>query len=171
MLAGGPGVPAAISAMQAEGKNVGVFLMPAFGDGAWAKSVSNTGNGFQVLSSSDQQKAAGAFLAFLQQPENLAKLYAATGNLPSSTNWDSSGVSNPIDQQLLEWLGTDSTSWWIANYTPVDLDVNGTFVMWQKMMAGEIDVDGAVKIYQDALDTWSAANGPALENYQKWVAG
>ena len=157
--------------MQAEGKHVGVFLMPGFGDGAWAKSVSNTGNGFQVLSSSDQQKAAGTFLAFLQQPENLAKLYAATGNLPSSTNWDSSGVSNPIDQQLLEWLGTDSTSWWIANYTPVDLDVNGTFVMWQKMIAGEIDVDGAMKIYQDALDTWSAANGPALENYQKWVAG
>ena len=43
--------------------------------------------------------------------------------------------------------------------------------MWQKMMAGEIDVDGAVKIYQDALDTWSDANGPALENYKTWVAG
>jgi ABC-type glycerol-3-phosphate transport system substrate-binding protein len=171
MLAGGPGVPAAISAMQAEGKNVGVFLMPAFGDGAWAKSVSNTGNGFQVLSSSDQQKAAGAFLAFLQQPENLAKLYEATGNFPASTNWAADDVTNPIDQQLLEWLSADSTSWWIANYTPVDLDVNGTFVMWQKMIAGEIDVDGAMKIYQDALDTWSAANGPALENYQKWVAG
>ena len=80
-------------------------------------------------------------------------------------------MTNPIDQQLLEWLAADDTSWWIANYTPVDLDVNGTFVMWQKMMAGEIDVDGAVKIYQDALDTWSAANGPALENYQTWVAG
>ena len=64
---------------------------------------------------------------------------------PSSTNWAADGVTNPIDQQLLEWLGADDTSWWIANYTPVDLDVNGTFVMWQKMMAGEIDVDGAVE--------------------------
>ena len=105
MVAGGPGVPSAIAAMQEEGKNVGVFQMPAFGDGSWAQSVSNTGNGFQVLSSSDQQQAAGAFLAFLQQPENLAKLYEATGNLPASTNWAADDVTNPIDQQLLEWLG------------------------------------------------------------------
>jgi ABC-type glycerol-3-phosphate transport system substrate-binding protein len=133
--------------------------------------VSNTGNGFQVLSSSDQQKAAGAFLAFLQRPENLEKLYQATGNLPASANWAAENVSSEIDQQLLEWLSADSSSWWIANYTPVDLDVNGTFVTWQKMMTGEFDVDQAVAHYQETLETWAAANGPALENYQTWLGG
>ena len=37
MVAGGPGVPSAIAAMQEEGKNVGVFQMPAFGEGSWAQ--------------------------------------------------------------------------------------------------------------------------------------
>ena len=75
-------------------------------------------------------------MAFLQQPENLQALYEATGNFPSSTNWDSSTVTSPTDQTMLEWLSEKSTSWWAANYTPVDLDVNGTFVVFQKMMAG-----------------------------------
>jgi ABC-type glycerol-3-phosphate transport system substrate-binding protein len=171
MVAGGPGVPSAIKAMQEEGKQVGVFQMPAFGEGSWAKSVSNTGNGFQVLSSSDQQKVAGAFMAFLQRPDNLEKLYQATGNLPASSNWEAANVSSEIDQKLLEWLAADNTSWWAANYTPVDLDVNGTFVVFQKMMAGEFDVDQAVKHYQDTLDTWTAANPQAIENYKTWLEG
>jgi len=37
--------------------------------------------------------------------------------------------------------------------------------------AGPEEEQSPFLLYQDALDTWSAANGPALENYQKWVAG
>ena len=61
---------------------------------------------------------AGAFLAFLQQPENLEKLYQATGNFPASSNWDPSTVTSPTDQLMLEWLGEKNTAWWAANYTP-----------------------------------------------------
>ena len=39
------------------------------------------------------------------------------------------------------------------------------------MMAGEFDVDAAVAHYQETLDTWADANGPAIENYKKWLAG
>ena len=144
MVAGAPGVQSVIKAMQEEGKNVGVFQMPAFGDGSWAESLSNTGNGFQVLSGRATKKVAGAFLAFLQQPENLAKLYEATGNFPSSIELGSDGGDEPDRPADAGVARRDDTSWWIANYTPVDLDVNGTFVVLQKMMAGEIDVDGAV---------------------------
>ena len=72
--------------------NVGLLKMPAFGDGAWADSLANTGNGFQVTQWSENKEVAGAFLAFLQQPENLQALYEATGNFPASTNWDPSRV-------------------------------------------------------------------------------
>ena len=110
---------------QDAGMNVGLLKMPPFGDGAWADSLVNTGNGFQVTQWSENKEVAGAFMAFLQQPENLQALYEATGNFPASTNWDSSTVTSPTDQTMLEWLSEKSTAWWAANYTPVDLDVNG----------------------------------------------
>jgi raffinose/stachyose/melibiose transport system substrate-binding protein len=171
MVAGAPGIQATIKAMQGEGVDVGVFKMPAFDDGAWADTLTNTGNGFQVLSWTKNKQAAGAFLAFLQRPENLDKLYAATGNFPSSSNWTASNVSSPTDQQMLDMLAEKGDGYWAASYTPVDLDVNGTFPMWQKMIAGELDVDGAVKLYQDVLTKWIEANPQSIENYQKWLAG
>ena len=126
----------------------------------WADSLTNTGNGFQVLSSDQNKKAAGAFLAFLQQPENLAKLYAATGNLPVEHELGRRPSRTRSTRQHAGVAGrTSDVVVDRATYTPVDLDVNGTFVVWQKMMAGEIDVDGAVALYQDVLDTWTEANG------------
>ena len=158
--------------MQEEGKKVGVFKMPAFGDGAWAKSLVEHRQRLPgAQSSSEQQEVAGAFLAFLQQPENLAKLYAATGTSRRAPTGTRRSVTSPTDQQMLDWLGEKSDVWWAANYTPVDLDVNGTFVMWQKMMAGEIDVDGAVEDVPGRARHLGRRQPAALENYKTWLAG
>jgi multiple sugar transport system substrate-binding protein len=169
MVFGAPGVQATIKAAQDAGMNVGLAKMPAFDQGAWADSLTNTTQGFQVTQWSENKEVAGAFLAFLQQPENLAAFYEATGNFPSSSNWDSSQVTSPTDQQMLQWLSEKNTGWWAANYTPVDLDVNGTFVIFQKMKAGELDAAGAAQVFQDVIEKWREANPQAVDNFKAWL--
>jgi raffinose/stachyose/melibiose transport system substrate-binding protein len=166
---GSPGVQATIKDAQDKGMNVGLAKMPAFGDGSWADSLVNTSQGFQVTQWSQNKEVAGAFLAFLQEPDNLAAFYDATGNFPVSTNWDQSQVTSPTDQQMLQWLSEKGDAYWAANYTPVDFDVNGRFVVFQKMMAGEIDEKGAAKIYEDTIEKWRKANPDALENFKSWL--
>ena len=166
---GSPGVQATIKDAQAAGMKVGLTKMPAFGDGAWADSLVNTSQGFQVTQWSENKQAAGAFLASLQEPENLAAFYDATGNFPVSTNWDASQVTSPTDQQMLQWLSEKNDAWWVANYTPVDFDVNGRFVVFQKMMAGEVDQKGAAKIYQDTIEKWRKANPDGVANFKSWL--
>ncbi len=171
IVAGAPGVQSVIAEAQKNGMNVGVFPTPVFGQGSWARGIANTGNGFQVTQWSENKQAAGAFIAWLQRPENLQALYEATGTFPTSANWDSSQVTSPTDQQMLQALGANDSIWWTANYTPVDLDPNCRFVIFQKMMAGEIDAAGAAKTCQDALEKWRKANPAALQNYESWLSG
>jgi ABC-type glycerol-3-phosphate transport system substrate-binding protein len=170
MVFGAPGVQSVIKAAQDAGTNVGLLRMPPFGDGSWAESLTQTGQGFQVTQWSENKEVAGAFMAFLQRPENAAALYAATGNFPATSNWDPASVTSPTDQQMLTWLAEKDTAWWAANYTPVDLDVNGTFVVFQKMIAGELaDASAAAQVYQDVIERWREANPDAIANFQSWL--
>lgn len=171
MVFGAPGVQSVIADAQKSGMNVGLLTMPAFTTLGWSDGLANTGQGFQVTQWSENKEVAGAFMAFLQTPENLQSLYEATGSFPTSTAWDSSQVSSATDQQMLDWLGENNSIWWSANYTPVDLDPNCRFVVFQKMMAGEIDVQGALQTCQEALVKWRKANPAALENFQSWLTG
>jgi multiple sugar transport system substrate-binding protein len=170
MVAGAPGVQAVIKAMVDEGKQVGIMKAPAFDDGSWADSLVHTGNGFQVTSWSQNKEVAGAFMAFMQTPERLTALYEATGNFPTSTNWDPSQVTSETDLQMLGWLGEKGDVFWAANYTPVDLDVNATFVAFQKLLAGEFTTaDEMAQLYQDTIETWREANPQVVENFQSWL--
>jgi raffinose/stachyose/melibiose transport system substrate-binding protein len=170
MVFGAPGVQSVIKAAQDAGMNVGLLRMPPFDDGDWAESLAQTGQGFQVTQWSENKEVAGAFMAFLQEPENAEALYEATGNFPATTNWDPAGVTSPTDQQMLSWLQEKDTAWWAANYTPVDLDVNGTFVVFQKMMAGELaDASAAAQVYQDVIEKWREASPDAVTNFQSWL--
>jgi len=171
MVFGAPGVQSVIAEAQKNGTNVGLMTMPPFTEANWADGLANTGNGFQVTQWSENKEVAGAFLAFLQQPENLQSLYEATGTFPTSSNWDSSQVTSTTDKQMLDWLGQNNTIWWSANYTPVDLDPNCRFTMFQKMMAGETTPDEALQTCQDALEKWRKANPAALQNFQSWLTG
>jgi maltose-binding protein MalE len=143
---------------------------PVFDDGSWADSLVHTGNGFQVTSWSQNKEVAGAFMAFMQTPERLAAFFEATGNFPASSNWDSSQATSPTDVQMLEWLSEKGDVYWAANYTPVDLDVNATFVAFQKMMAGELaTADEMAQLYQDVITKFREANPPVIENFTSWL--
>ena len=106
MVFGAPGVQSVIKSAQDGGMNV--TSQDAGGDGD-STTAQAQAQGFRRASGL-RKGGRGRVHAFLQEPENLQALYEATGN--SSTNWDSSTVTSPTDQTMLEWLSEKSTAWW-----------------------------------------------------------
>src|SRR4051794_15721224 len=103
MVFGTPGVQATIADMAKAGKQVSVMRPPVFGKGAYANSLVNTGNGFQVTNWSKNKEATGNFLAYMHTPERLTALYAQTGNFPADDRWDSTQAKRPTDKLMLSW--------------------------------------------------------------------
>jgi len=71
--------------------------------------------------------------------------------------------------EVLDWLAEKGDAYWAANYTPVDLDVNATFVAFQKIVAGEMDAKQAAQLYQETIEKFREANPPVIENFQSWL--
>jgi raffinose/stachyose/melibiose transport system substrate-binding protein len=168
MVFGTPGVQATIADMTKAGKKISVMKPPVFGKGAYANSLANTGNGFQVTSWSKNKQVAGNFLAFMHSPARLTALYAQTGNFPADNRWKASQATRPTDKLMLSWLAQKNVNY-PANYYPTDFDVNGNFVVFQGILGGKMTVSGAAKTYQNVITKWRKLHGAELRNYEKWI--
>jgi raffinose/stachyose/melibiose transport system substrate-binding protein len=168
MVFGTPGVQATIADMTKAGKSISVMKPPVFGNGAYANSLANTGNGFQVTQWSKNKQVAGNFLAYLHTPERLAALYAQTGNFPADTRWPQSQAKRPTDKLMLSWLGQKNV-FYPANFYPTDLDVNGNFVVFQGILGGKMTVDKAAKTYESVITKWRKLHAGDLQNYKRWI--
>ena len=168
MVFGTPGVQATIADMTKAGKKISVMKPPVFGKGAYANSLVNTGNGFQVTSWSKNKQVAGNFLAYTHTPERLTALYAQTGNFPADDRWQKSQAKRPTDKLMLSWLAQRNV-FYPANYYPTDLDVNGNFVVFQGILGGKMSVDAAAGTYQSIITKWRQLHGADLQNYKKWI--
>jgi raffinose/stachyose/melibiose transport system substrate-binding protein len=168
MVFGTPGVQATIADMVKAKKPVSVMRPPVFGNGQYANSLVNTGNGFQVTQWSKNKEVAGNFLAYMHTPERLAALYAQTGNFPADNRWNSAQAKRPTDRLMLSWLKQKNVNY-PANYYPTDLDVNGNFVVFQGLLGGKMNVDQAAKTYQSVITKWRQLHAADVKNYRKWI--
>jgi raffinose/stachyose/melibiose transport system substrate-binding protein len=168
MVFGTPGVQATIAQMVKAGKKISVMKPPVFGTGAYANSLVNTGNGFQVTSWSKNKSVAGNFLAYMHTPKRLAALYAQTGNFPADSRWNPSQAKRQTDRLMLGWLAQKSV-YYPANYYPTDLDVNGNFVVFQGLLGGKMTVDQAAHTYESVITKWRKLHAADIENYRKWA--
>jgi raffinose/stachyose/melibiose transport system substrate-binding protein len=167
MVFGTPGVQATIADMVKAGKSISVMKPPVFGSGAYADSLVNTGNGFQVTSWSKNKQVAGNFLAYMHTPERLRALFAQTGNFPADDRWNTRQATRPTDRLMLGWLAQKNVNY-PANYYPTDLDVNGNFVIFQGILGGKMSVDQAANTYQSVITKWRQLHAADLQNYKKW---
>jgi raffinose/stachyose/melibiose transport system substrate-binding protein len=169
MVFGTPGVQGTIADMTKAGKKIGVMKPPVFGKAAYADSLVNTGNGFQVTRWSKNKEVAGNFLAYLHSPERLKALYAQTGIFPADNRWNPRQAKRPTDRAMLAWLSQKNVNY-PANYYPTDFDVNGNFVVFQGILGGKMTVDEAAKTYSDVITKWRQLHAGEVQNYEKWIA-
>jgi ABC-type glycerol-3-phosphate transport system substrate-binding protein len=168
MVFGTPGVQGTIADMVKAGKKIGVMKPPVFGNAAYANSLVNTGNGFQVPNWSKNKEVAGNFLAYMHTPERLKALYAQTGIFPADNRWSPRQAKLPTDRAMLGWLGQKNVNY-PANYYPTDFDVNGNFVVFQGILGGKMTVDEAAKTYNDVITKWRQLHSGEVQNYKKWI--
>jgi multiple sugar transport system substrate-binding protein len=168
MVFGTPGAQQTIIAMTKDGKKVGVMKPPVFGTADYADSLVNTGNGFQVTSWSAHPEVAGNFMAFMHDQANLDSLYSEAGIFPADDRWSGSSVTSPTDKQMLGWLQEKNVNY-PANFYPVDLDVNGNFVVFQGLLGGDMTVDQAAQTYQDVIEKWRKLHPDEVQNYKIWA--
>ena len=168
MVFGTPGAQQMIAAMVKSSKEVGVMKPPVFGTAAYANSLVNTGNGFQVTSWSKHKQAAGNFLAFMHTPARLKALYAQTGIFPTDNRWNPSQAKSSTDRLMLQWLAQKNVNY-PANYYPTNLDVNGNFVIFQGILGGNMTVNQAASTYESVITKWRKLSQGELPNYETWV--
>ena len=167
MVFASPGYLQMIKSMFEAGKDVGVMKVPSFSDNGLGDHLTVDTPGFQVTKFSANKELAGNFMAFLHTPGRLNALYDEIGTLPIDIRWDPANSKRPTDKQLAEW-SHDKLTYYSANYYPIDLDVNGNFVIFQGILGGDMNVDQAAQTYQDVIGKWRSVHAADIANYQSW---
>jgi multiple sugar transport system substrate-binding protein len=163
-----PGYLQMIAAMYEAGKHPGVMKVPSFNDHGRGDHLTVDTPGFQVTKFAKNKELAGSFLAFLHTPERLEALYEGSGTLPIDTRWDTSKAKRDTDKQLAAWA-KEGLTYYSANYYPIDLDVNGNFVVFQGMLGGDMTVDQAAETYQTVITKWRSVHAEDIKNYKAWL--
>jgi raffinose/stachyose/melibiose transport system substrate-binding protein len=168
MIFASPGWQQTVIQMNQSGKHVGIFKVPTYVSGAGAQQLYEDTPGFQVTKFAKNPALAGAFLAFLHTPSEMAALYNVTGDMPSDTRWHATTYKSPTDRQLVAWL-KQGIDYYSANYYPTDIDTNGNFVVFQGLYGGNMSVSQAVRTYQSEITKWRKLPTGELQDYQAWL--
>ena len=168
MVFASPGYLQMIAAMYDAGKHPGVMKVPQFNEHGRGDHLTVDTPGFQVTKFSKNKELAGSFMAFLHTPERLEALYEGSGTLPIDVRWDPSKAKRDTDKQLSAWA-KEGLTYYSANYYPIDLDVNGNFVVFQGMLGGDMSVDQAAETYQTVITKWRSVHAADIENYKAWL--
>ena len=168
MVFASPGYLQMIVEMNKAGKEIGVMLVPAYGNPDLAGHMYADTPGFQVTQFAANKALAGSFLAFLHTPARIKALYASTGDLPNDDRWDTSAIERASDKQLMAWVAK-GLNYYSANYYPIDLDTNANFVAFQGILGSDMTVDQAADTYQSVITNWRSQHAADIENYKAWL--
>jgi multiple sugar transport system substrate-binding protein len=163
-----PGYLQTIAAMYEAGKHPGVMKVPSFNSHGRGDHLTVDTPGFQVTKFAKNKELAGSFMAFLHSPERLEALYEGSGTLPIDIRWDPSKAKRDTDKQLSAWA-KEGLTYYSANYYPIDLDVNGNFVVFQGMLGGDMTVDQAADTYKNVITKWRSVHAEDIKNYEAWL--
>ena len=148
-----------------------VSKWPVYGSGALKDVYDATqSTSYFVTSWSEHQQEAADFLAFLHTPEMLDAWFAATGVPPADDRFDTSKITDPLDQQLYEF-NTTGPQIWLQNFFPPQIDLNGNAPAQELVLGGQGDGAAAAQIRERAAEQWRAQQPAELESWSAVHAG
>ena len=81
--------------------NIGVMMVPKYGEGKLADTYVTTAQGWGITSWTKHPKEAADFLAFMKTPERVNAWYQDTGVLPADNRLDTGLIQQPVLKQIL----------------------------------------------------------------------
>lgn len=149
-------------------ENIGVFKWPVYGDGA-LKDVYDTtqSTSYFVTSWTEYPQESADFLVFLHSPEQIQAWFDATGLPSADDRFDTSKITDPLDQELYT-LATTGPQVWLQNFFPPQIDLNGNKPAQELVFSGQGDASQAVQLRQRASETWQQSKPDEVENWENW---
>lgn len=131
------------------------------GPGSLAPRAIVAGSGFEMTSYGANKEAAGRFLEFQHEPEQLALFWELTGNLPCNRNFDPS-VLDPFNAAVWDLFGTDpSPFWWEEHITSTHIGI--IFDIGPSIISGRGDANSLVQDYDARCAEARERNRPEAE--------
>lgn len=149
-------------------EKVGVFKWPVYGDGALKDVYDATqSTSYFVTSWTEYPQEAADFLVYLHTPEQIDAWFEATGVPPADDRFDTSKITDPLDQELYE-LATTGPQVWLQNFFPPQIDLNGNKPAQELLFSGQGDGAQAAQLRERAAEAWRQANAEELQNWESW---
>ncbi|MFQ3568400.1 MAG: substrate-binding domain-containing protein [Aggregatilineales bacterium] len=150
--------------------DLGVMIMPVFGEGALAGKPLLDSQGLGISSQSQHKEVAADFLEYINQREWLDAMWEITGWMPSNSDWDSSVIEDPLVAKIWnEWNLGDNIAY-VPNLMPAQFWTDAMFVAAQAIIAGEMTGEEAGEQNARIAQEWRDFNPDLVENYQIWAA-
>ncbi len=151
--------------------NIGVAMPPRWGNGKLRDVYDVTQSSDEFITSWSTNKAAdAAFITYLHQPDNMRALYDQTGAFPADKRFPISAITDPLAQQLYK-LDTATTSVWLENYLPPQVDNDADLPAGELITSRSGSPDQAVEIWNCVIAKWRVQQVPEYQQFKKWAAG
>ena len=152
-------------------ENIGVAEPPRWGHGKLANVYDVTQSSDEFITSwSANKQADAAFLSWLHQPENMKALYDQTGAFPADKRFPVASITDPL-AQLLYKLDTATTSVWLENYLPPQVDNDADLPAGELITSKSGGPDQAVEIWNRVIAKWRVQQVPEYQQFKRWAAG
>jgi multiple sugar transport system substrate-binding protein len=151
-------------------ENVGVAMPPRWGHGKLSDVYDVTQSSDEFITSwSANKQADAAFLTYLHEPDNMKALYDQTGAFPADKRFPVSDITDPLAQRLYK-LDTATTSVWLENYLPPQVDNDADLPAGQLITSKSGGPDEAVAIWNRVINKWRAQQVPEYQEFRKWAS-
>ena len=163
--------PGLTNSQKALGDDVlGYMIMPVFGIGEMAGIPIVDTQGFGIAAEAANKEGAARLLEYLQTPDRVNAIYAASGQIPASDNFDPSVIDNPLTSFIYEnWMAVPNNVY-IPDLMPSLFWTDAMFVAAQKVLGGEMTGEQTGELAAEVTEKWKRQNPDLVEKYTQWKA-
>jgi multiple sugar transport system substrate-binding protein len=152
--------------------NVGMMVMPVFGQGKMAGQPIIDKQGFGIPTRAVDPTTAARFLEFMHSKERLQAMWTLSHHIPADEAFDTSIVDDPLMKSVVERWVTGKHVLTIEDLMPVQFWSDVMFVASQKIVAGQMTGEEAGELAHRVTDAWRASVDPdTINNYAIWGNG
>jgi raffinose/stachyose/melibiose transport system substrate-binding protein len=148
--------------------DMGLMLVPKYGNGKMAEQYVTTAQGLGITSWSTHKQEAADFLMFTHTPDRLKAWFEDTGVIPADDRLDPNVISIPQLKQVYGW-DTSVPGPNLENFIPSMLDEQAAMAGAQLLFAGDKTPEELAQMTQDVIEKWREQNPDAVENFTNWL--
>jgi ABC-type glycerol-3-phosphate transport system substrate-binding protein len=156
---------------QATALDPGTFTVIPFwqGTGPRSATIAVAGDGLFITNYGENPAAAGEFVRWLHQPDQLEMFYETTSEFPCDDRFKLN-TDNDLEQSIYDEIQQDDPApYWPSEYVPADIVVSGINPLGAKILGGQT-ADDAFDEWTTFLKQWRESNVELTAQLEAFIA-